>query len=184
MKNIRQFLIIAIAAVAMMAPDLAAAQKGGFRASTPSYRPPTPVYRTPAPVYHAPTPVYHATAAPSSRPVTVTVPRAVPARTVTRTTPAIRPTTVRNTSTSTVQAGPHTKQAIASTPHPTQRSYRYGARNYRWTSPSMMPIWWMAAMHRPYSEDAYDAFLRRCIETRRERRSRECVRALHDRGID
>jgi len=46
-----------------------------------------------------------------------------------------------------------------------------------------MPIWWMAAMHQPYSASAYERFIRRCIETPRDRRSRECVRALRERGI-
>lgn len=190
----KKYAMIAMAAAAMLAPAMAQAQKFGS-----SYRAPAPTYRAPAPVYHAPAPTYRAPATSTYRPAaavptraTVTVPRAAPRVQTTRTTTVTRttaraattprnvamPSTVRTTTRTTTRGRDQTTGA------PRRASYRTGGRNYAWSSPYAMPIWWMAATHQPYSYDSYDAYIRRCLETPRDRRSRECVRALRERGYD
>lgn len=169
MKTITTMLI---AATAMLAGVASAKPITTFRAPTTSFRAPAPVYRAPTPVYRAP-----AAAPRATTPVARTQARApAPVRVTTSAATSDRQTVVTRRTLTTRDVSPGRPVAT------TRTTYRHGGRDYGWNSPSLMPVWWMAAMHRPYSAIAYDDFLRRCIQTPRDRRSRECVRALRERG--
>ena len=145
------------------------------------------VYR--APVMSAPRPapvnVRPSASAPGYRPPVATRPIATVQR---ATAPAARPmaprATLRTPTVSQRQAVRPTSARLARPAGtPQRRRYAYRGSNWSWTAPSVMPLWWMAAMDTPYSYDGYDAYIRQCLRTPPRSRSRKCVRALKERGI-
>lgn len=187
-------LVIALALASLLSAPAAAQRFGGstFRpAPMTVYRAPAPVTvraPTPASAYRAPTPV--------SRPAPVTQPvrsYTQPTRPQANVTRATGPATKPFATTPRTKAGVVTKRPTAKT-QAAQTSARsasqakrrtisaYG-RSHSWIAPATMPIWWMAAMHQPYSFTSYDSFIERCLRTPERERSKECVRALRERGL-
>lgn len=185
--------IAALMTLALLTTAPAAAQRfgGGFRPAPTVYRAPTP-----APAYRAPAPV--------SRPAPVTRPAPTQTRT-TRTettvthatapaakplasTPRTRnPTLTGRDARGTVKARTSDRSTSDRPASPVAarrpRSIRMNGSTYAWTAPAIMPYWWMSAMNRPYDSGSYDAFIERCLRTPRRERSKECVRALRERGL-
>lgn len=162
---------IAIAAIAVGATGATAQRFGGGvrTAPTVTYRPPAPVYRAPAP---APAYVQRAPAVTNRLPT--------PAA---RLVPAAKPRPPLGVTRPVSGSGARVESVRAPKGRPARSTFRHAGRSYTWTTPAVMPVWWMAAMNQPYSVNAYERFIQRCIRTPRDRRSRECVRALRERGI-
>ncbi len=151
----------------------------------------TPVRVSITPVRISSPPVYRAPAIQAPRPVTVyRAPASAPRANVVvqrATAPAVRPMAPR----ATLRPPVVTQRAQAARPRPTdarafaqqRRSYAAHGTTWRWTTPTVIPVWWAATMDAPYTVDGYDAFIRRCLDTPRPRRSRACVRALRERGL-
>lgn len=196
LKKIVLLAAIMAMAATTAAPTAATAQKG-MSMSRPSMsmsRPsmPTSTYRAPtiaprpyvAPVSVAPKPYVAPMRQSVVRPASVT--RPVPSfRQTPQPKTSIRqtPQSAKSGSASAITAKRPNVRTDAATARPKRTTFRSNARTYGWTAPTIMPLWWMSTMHQPYSFSSYDEFIRRCLRTPERERSKECVRALLDRGI-
>ena len=209
----RTTLLIAIAAIACTPAAAQKFGGSSYRAPAPVYRAPTPapVYRAPTPVYRppAPTPVYRAPA-PVSRPAPVTRstptqkrpdavvttgratrPAAKPLASTPRTgTPVLNLPSNRRGTVTTPSKRPDVTKGTASKTSPRsahgvrqRRSASFRGSTYAWMAPVAVPFWWASTMESPYSYGAYDEFIERCLRTEPRERSRDCVRALKERGL-
>lgn len=189
----KKMILLAALALAAATPSVATAQRG-MSMSRPSISMSTMRAPTIAPrPYVAPARTVTVTPRPYVAPPRPSVVQQAP---VTRPVPtyrqapqpkvAIRPATPATPATARAAVPPHGTRAAGQVPATAQRARPTHTvyRSHAWTAPSMMPYWWMASMHRPYSYASYDDFIRRCLDTPRRDRSDECVRALRERGID